>query len=261
MIIDLDKQFDEFYSRLDYYPLSQSAISLYMAILQIAKRKKWMDNLKIANSILSNKSGGLSPSALMRARNELIQNGYIYYKKGCNQNDLSRYTIICLYEQVNEQANEQPNEQPNTQADEQAREHNKLNYTKLYYYLININKKGGSFLVNENRMISEAQGKGIVQVIKQLNLYVESDLDTLTHLMGEKKLYYLLLQYYAIQELYFGPFNVYLKYLTEEVFINKFDKSIKYCKDVSDPEEILSYFIASLQNYFSYELVLRKDDE
>lgn len=82
MNINLDKQFDEFYSRLDYYQLSPSAISLYMAILQIAKRKRQIDNLRLSNGILTNKSG-LNVSALQRARNELIQNGYINYKKRC----------------------------------------------------------------------------------------------------------------------------------------------------------------------------------
>ena len=73
MNIDLDKQFDEFYSRKDYFPISTVAISLYMAILQIAKRRNWKENLKIANSILLNKCSTIV-SALQRARNELIQN-------------------------------------------------------------------------------------------------------------------------------------------------------------------------------------------
>ena len=61
-MIDLNKQFDEFYSRLDYFPLSATAISLYFSILQIVKKRNWEENLKIAN----------------RARSELVQNR-IYY--------------------------------------------------------------------------------------------------------------------------------------------------------------------------------------
>lgn len=80
MNIDLDKQFDEFYSRLDYFPLSAVAISLYFCILQIAKKRNWQANLKIANSILMNKCS-TNVTALQRARNELIQNNYILYKK------------------------------------------------------------------------------------------------------------------------------------------------------------------------------------
>ena len=54
-MIDLNKQFDEFYSRLDYFPLSTTAISLYFSILQIVKKRNWEENLKIANSILISK--------------------------------------------------------------------------------------------------------------------------------------------------------------------------------------------------------------
>lgn len=76
-MIDLNKQFDEFYSRLDYFPLSATAISLYFSILQIVKKRNWEENLKIANSILISKCN-TNLSALQRARNELVQNR-IYY--------------------------------------------------------------------------------------------------------------------------------------------------------------------------------------
>ncbi len=76
-MIDLNKQFDEFYSRLDYFPLSTTAISLYFSILQIVKKRNWEENLKIANSILISKCN-TNLSALQRARSELVQNR-IYY--------------------------------------------------------------------------------------------------------------------------------------------------------------------------------------
>lgn len=78
--MNLEQQLDEFYSMLDYKPLSSNAISLYLIILEIVKKSGWKDNVKIANSILTSKCM-LSISALQRARNELITNEYIHYKK------------------------------------------------------------------------------------------------------------------------------------------------------------------------------------
>ena len=125
------KQLNEFYSTLDYKPLSASAIAMYMFLLHIANKTGWIDEFKVANSILIGKCK-LTLSSLQRARNELITQNYIDYKKGLNQNDASRYKIIKLYfEQADEQANEQADEQANEQAPELATEHiNKQNKTK-----------------------------------------------------------------------------------------------------------------------------------
>ena len=76
----LEQQLDEFYSMLDYNPVSSNAISLYLVILIIAKNADWAEEVKIANSILTSKCN-LSISSLQRARNELITNGYLKYKK------------------------------------------------------------------------------------------------------------------------------------------------------------------------------------
>ena len=65
---------------LDYKPLSSNAISLYLIILEIVKKAGWNNDVKIANSILTSKCK-LSISAMQRARNELITNEYIKYKK------------------------------------------------------------------------------------------------------------------------------------------------------------------------------------
>ena len=74
------KQLNEFYSTLDYKPLSANAIAIYMFILHIANKTGWIDEFKVANSTLMGKCK-LNISALQRARNELITQGYIYYKK------------------------------------------------------------------------------------------------------------------------------------------------------------------------------------
>ncbi len=78
--MNVEKQLDEFYSMLDIKPVSSNAISLYFVIIEIAKKANWKKNIKIANSILTSKTK-LSVSALQRARNELITNDYINYKK------------------------------------------------------------------------------------------------------------------------------------------------------------------------------------
>ena len=74
------KQLNEFYSTLDYKPLSANAIAIYMFILHIANKTGWIDEFKVANSTLMGKCK-LNISALQRARNEVITQGYIYYKK------------------------------------------------------------------------------------------------------------------------------------------------------------------------------------
>lgn len=125
------RQLNEFYSTLDYKPLSANAIAIYMLLLHIANKTGWIDEFKVANSILMSKCK-LNISAVQRARNELIVQEYIYYKKGLNQNDAPKYQISKLYfEQANEQADEQANGQPNKQAGKPANEHiNKQNKTK-----------------------------------------------------------------------------------------------------------------------------------
>lgn len=78
--MNLEQQLDEFYSSLDYKPVSSNAISLYLIIMQIVKKSGWKDDVKIVNSILMSKSK-LNISTMQRARNELITNEYIKYKK------------------------------------------------------------------------------------------------------------------------------------------------------------------------------------
>ncbi|HJJ11253.1 MAG TPA: hypothetical protein OIM49_05880 [Clostridiaceae bacterium] len=80
-IIDQEKQLSEFYSTLDYKPISANAISIYMVLLQIACKTGWLTEFKVTNTILMSKIKGLSISTLQRARNELINNDYILYKK------------------------------------------------------------------------------------------------------------------------------------------------------------------------------------
>lgn len=79
--IDIEKQLSEFYSTLDYKPISARAIAIYNILLQIARKTDWLTEFKVTNTILMSKIKNLSISALQRARNELINNNYILYKK------------------------------------------------------------------------------------------------------------------------------------------------------------------------------------
>lgn len=78
--MNYEKQLNGFYSILDCNPISATAISLYHAIVNIANKVNWIDELKISNTTLQSKSG-LNISTLQRARNELVQKNFIEYKK------------------------------------------------------------------------------------------------------------------------------------------------------------------------------------
>lgn len=79
--IDIERQLCEFYSTLDYKPISANAISIYLMLLQIDCKTDWLTEFKVTNTILKSKIKGLNLSALQRSRNELINNNYILYKK------------------------------------------------------------------------------------------------------------------------------------------------------------------------------------
>ena len=79
--MNISEQLEKFYSILDVKPVSANAIALYTVLLQIAKLSNSFDSFKVRNQILTSKIKNLSDSALLRARNELIQNGYKTYKK------------------------------------------------------------------------------------------------------------------------------------------------------------------------------------
>lgn len=79
--IDCEKQLKEFYTTLDYKPLSANAISIYIVLLQIACKTDWIKEFKVANTVLMSKIKNLNISGLQRARNELINSKFIKYKK------------------------------------------------------------------------------------------------------------------------------------------------------------------------------------
>lgn len=78
--MNLGKQLEEFYSRLDFNPISSNAIALYTILLQISRKTNYKEEFRVSNTILMGKTN-INISALQRARAELIESGYIDYKK------------------------------------------------------------------------------------------------------------------------------------------------------------------------------------
>ena len=93
------KQLNEFYSTLDYKPLTSNAIAVYTILLQIANKAGWIDKFKVANTVLMSKCD-LDMQKLIRARNVLINQGYIEYSKGKNQTEAPTYSITKLYNDI-----------------------------------------------------------------------------------------------------------------------------------------------------------------
>lgn len=246
--IDIQRQLDEFYSTLDFKPLSANAISIYLVLLEIDRKTDWLYEFRVTNTILMSKVKGLSISALQRARNELINNQYIFYKKGTNQNVASTYTINKLYndefiqfEQANEQASEQANEQANEQADEQADEHiiTKLNLLFNYIY------KNGS---GEKIGLTQNDKSNLILIYSKLELYVNNskayELMSAERVLDEK------IMLWAIKEIYLSPHKIYLNTLTRDKFILKYYKTKKYIteKENYKIKEIIDYFMVCLHD-------------
>lgn len=242
--IDIQRQLDEFYSTLDFKPLSANAISIYLVLLEIDRKTDWLYEFRVTNTILMSKVKGLSILALQRARNELINNQYIFYKKGTNQNVASTYTINKLYNDEFiqfEQANEQASEQANEQADEQADEHiiTKLNLLFNYIY------KNGS---GEKIGLTQNDKSNLILIYSKLELYVNNskayELMSAERVLDEK------IMLWAIKEIYLSPHKIYLNTLTRDKFILKYYKTKKYIteKENYKIKEIIDYFMVCLHD-------------
>lgn len=75
--------------------ISANAQALYLTLLNINNKCDWKEVFTVANSTLIAYTN-LNISALQRARNELIQNGIISYKKG-KGNQAGYYSLKKLY--------------------------------------------------------------------------------------------------------------------------------------------------------------------
>lgn len=266
-IINYIKQLNEFYSILDYKPLSSNAISLYGFLLHVANKTGWLKEFRVANTTIMSKCK-LNTSALQRARMELINNGYIRYKKGSNQNEMPRYSLVILYfeqanaqadkqadKQADEQANNQAEDIPNTTPNAQPGEHNnkqnktiqntnnKLNQTKLNLFFNYILNKEAEF-----DAISLSQKQGIITILKRLDMYMPPTANLTC--IPEDYIEDTKIQYWVIKELYLSEYKVYLDNLTRKDFLFRYLKTKKYMesKEEYSIEEFVSYFIVCLHD-------------
>lgn len=108
------KQMNAFYKLLSSNPLSANAQCLYNYLVYKNNELAWAEEFTISNMIVCGFTS-LSRQALDRARNELVQKGYIKYKKGVS-NQAGKYSIVCFVTQNDTQDNTHGNTQDDTQS-------------------------------------------------------------------------------------------------------------------------------------------------
>lgn len=229
--MDLQKQLEEFYSRLDHLQLSAEAIALYLTLLIIglkatkSEADKWFS---VANLTLQSKCKNLTLKKLQNARNELINNFLIDYKKGANQNKAAKYCMIRLCNDINNkngQAEGTAQDIPEGTAKgvPQGMPEGNIIKTKLnllFNYLIS-NDQTKNF---EN--ITQKDKQSIVSILKRLDLYTDKVLDV----MPKERLTAWKVEYFVIKELYFSSYRVYLNNLTLKTLEHKYQKANEYIK-------------------------------
>ena len=107
------KQVNTFYRILQENPLSANAQCLYNYLLNKDSEFGWKSEFSISNLVVCGITS-LSRQALDRARNELVQKGYIQYKKG-RSNQAGKYLIVSFVTQDDTQYNTQSDTQDDTQ--------------------------------------------------------------------------------------------------------------------------------------------------
>lgn len=126
------KQLNAFFELLFTNPLSPKAICLYSTLLHINNKCLWKKRFKVANTMLMSITS-IDRRTLDRVRNELIQKGYIEYKKG-NGNQAGEYTIINLCVQYDTQYDIQCDTQSDIQCDH-INKQNKIDDDYIYNIL------------------------------------------------------------------------------------------------------------------------------
>lgn len=118
------KQINTFYKLIQDNPLSSNAQCLYNYLLNKCSELGWKSEFSVSNLIVCGFTS-LSRQALDRARNELIQKGYLKYKKGYS-NQAGKYLIVSF----DTQSDTQDNTQSDTQCGHKVSTLNKLKETK-----------------------------------------------------------------------------------------------------------------------------------
>lgn len=95
------EQLNSFYELQEQHPISIKAFCLYHHLLNINNKLFWKERFVLPNSRLVNLTR-IDIRTFDRVRNELIQKGYIEYKKG-KGNQAGEYKIVKLYMQNDRQ--------------------------------------------------------------------------------------------------------------------------------------------------------------
>lgn len=111
------------------------------------------------------------------------------------------------------------------------------NITLYYYYLIGKKEKFENSTENEKKVV--------INALKDLDIFIDNP-QILNQLEEDKKIDFML-QYWSIKELILSSHKVYFKYLTREIFFEKFFKCCDY-KNKHDTKDFLDYFIKTLKN-------------
>ena len=122
------KQVNAFYKMIQDNPLSSNAQCLYNYLLNKCSELGWKSEFSVSNLIVCGFTN-LSRQALDRARNELVQKGFLQYKKG-HSNQAGKYLIVSFDTQNDTQDDTQSDTQDNTQGGHTVSTLNKLNKTK-----------------------------------------------------------------------------------------------------------------------------------
>lgn len=118
------KQINTFYKLIQDNPLSSNAQCLYNYLLNKCSELGWKSEFSVSNLIVCGFTS-LSRQALDRARNELIQKGYLKYKKGYS-NQAGKYLIVSF----DTQNDTQDSTQSDTRNGHKVSTLNKLKETK-----------------------------------------------------------------------------------------------------------------------------------
>ncbi len=91
------KQITSFYKSLISVSLSSNAQALYNFLLSVDNSLLWKEKFTSPNAIIMTYLN-MNISALTRARNELVENGFLIYENG-KRKDAGIYEIVKLYEE------------------------------------------------------------------------------------------------------------------------------------------------------------------
>ena len=109
-------------------------------------------------------------------------------------------------------------------------------------FIIIYQKKSGAKFEN----LKESEKEGIIILLKQIEIYIENQ--QILEYMTEEQIQDIKIQYWAIKELYKGPYKVFLKNLKREQFQFKYLQAKKYINQEKEfKEDIVKYFIKILQ--------------